>query len=154
MTITNNGTLLPSFAGSETGVSRVISPGTYSVAESAGSSGYMASLSADCSGTIAASEQKTCTITNDDQPAHLTVIKHVVNDNGGTKNAPDFTIVVTGGAASPASFPGSESGTAVTLNAGGYSADEAPPAGYAKTLGTGCSGTLGVGETASCTITN
>src|SRR5436309_11748330 len=133
MTITNNGTLLPSFAGSETGVSRVISPGTYSVAESAGSSGYMASLSADCSGTIAASEQKTCTITNDDQPAHLTVIKHVINDNGGTKSAADFTITVTSNGATLPSFAGSETGTALSLNAGAYSADEAPAAGYTKT---------------------
>ena len=29
-------------------------------------------------------ETKTCTVTNDDQAAKLTVIKHVINDNGGT----------------------------------------------------------------------
>ena len=32
----------------------------------------------------------TCTITNDDKAATLTVIKHVVNDNGGTAVAGDF----------------------------------------------------------------
>ena len=32
-------------------------------------------------------ENRTCTVTNDDQAANLNVIKHVVNDNGGTKTA-------------------------------------------------------------------
>jgi len=43
--------------------------------------GYTASYSADCTGSIALGESKTCTITNDDKPAGLTVIKRVVNDN-------------------------------------------------------------------------
>ena len=46
--------------------------------------GYAASYSADCTGTIAIGETKTCTVTNDDIAPTLTVIKHVINDNGGT----------------------------------------------------------------------
>ena len=155
MTVTNNGTLLPSFAGSETGTAVVLSPGSYSTAESGGPAGYTASLTAGCSGTIAAGDTKTCTITNDDQSAHLTVIKHVVNDNGGTKGAGDFTIIVTGGAPSPGSFAGAESpGTLVTLNAGGFSVDEVTLLGYTRALSAGCSGTIAPGETLACTVTN
>ena len=40
-------------------------PGAYSVSET-GPSGYAASYSADCTGTIAIGETKTCTVTNDD----------------------------------------------------------------------------------------
>ena len=45
--------------------------------------GYAASYSADCSGTLVNGESKTCTVTNNDEAAKLTVIKHVINDNGG-----------------------------------------------------------------------
>src|SRR5437868_13460100 len=83
------------FAGAETpGTTVTLNAGTYSVDEAA-VSGYTKTLGADCSGTIANGETKTCTITNDDQAATLTVIKHVVNDNGGIKNATDFTMNVS-----------------------------------------------------------
>ncbi len=36
----------------------------------------------------------TCTVTNDDDPASLTVVKKVINDNGGTTAAEDFDIAV------------------------------------------------------------
>ena len=61
-----------------------------------GPAGYTESLSADCSGTLALGETKTCTVTNDDIAPKLTVIKHVINDNGGTKTAADFTLTATG----------------------------------------------------------
>jgi hypothetical protein len=48
-------------------------------------------FSAGCTGTVANSETKTCTVTND-QPATLIVIKHVNNDSGGTAAAGDFTM--------------------------------------------------------------
>ena len=43
--------------------------------------------SAQCAGTAVIGGTYTCTITNDDQAATLTVIKHVINDNGGTATA-------------------------------------------------------------------
>ena len=59
----------------------------------------------------------TCTITNDDQAAHLIVIKHVINNNGGTKTAADFTLDSGGTNDTPDSFAGAESpGTTVTLS--------------------------------------
>jgi hypothetical protein len=86
----------------------------------------------------------------------LTVIKHVINDNGGTMTADKFSITVTGTNVAPsATFPGAESpGTTVTLDAGSYSVDEAAVAGYTKTLGADCSGTIANGESKTCTITN
>ena len=37
------------------------------------------------------------------------MIKHVINDNGGTKTAADFTMTMTGANAGPDTFPGAES---------------------------------------------
>ena len=143
-----------SFAGAESpGTNKEVTPGSYSVSES-GPAAYDATFSAGCSGTIAAGETKTCTVTNDDQPGTLIVKKHVINDNGGTKLAGNFTMNVTAGHASPASFAGSESGTTVTVDAGSYSVDETAVSGYTKTLGADCSGTIANGQTKTCTITN
>jgi hypothetical protein len=63
----------------------------------------------------------TCDAPSHPAKATLTVIKQVVNDDGGTKSATDFTISVSGGNPSPASFPGSATGTQVQLDAGRYS---------------------------------
>lgn len=103
---------------------------------------------------VSLGDSVTCTITNNDIAPELTVIKHVINDNGGTKVASDFTMNVTGANVSNPSFAGSEAGTVVTLNAGNYSVDENNVGGYTKTLGTNCSGTIAVGESKTCTITN
>ncbi len=84
----------------------------------------------------------------------LTVIKHVVNDDGGLKVAADFTMTVTGTEVSNPSFAGSESGVVVTLKPGSYSVDESDTFGYTKTLGTGCAGDIVAGQSYSCTITN
>jgi len=83
------------------------------------------------------------------------VIKHVINDNGGTKTAGDFTMNVTATNPSDDSFPGAESpGTSISLDAGSYSVDETDVAGYTKSIGADCSGTIANGETKTCTITN
>ena len=39
--------------------------------------------------------EKTSTATNDDDPGELIVIKHAMNDSGGTTKASDFTMNVT-----------------------------------------------------------
>lgn len=143
-----------SFAGQESpGTDKVVTPGAYSVSET-GPAGYAATYSADCSGTIAAGQTKTCTVTNDDIAPQLTVIKHVVNDHGGTFSAADFTMNVTGASPSPSSFAGSEAGTLVTLNAGSYSVGETGPAGYAASMSSDCSGSIAIGESKTCTVTN
>ncbi len=104
--------------------------------------------------TLQPGENKTCTITNDDIAPQLTVIKHVINDDGNVAMASDFTMQVTGTNVSTPSFAGSEVGVTVSLNQGAYSADEVSNAGYTETLSTDCSGTINVGEVKTCTITN
>jgi hypothetical protein len=150
------------------GVPNSLPPGTYTVSEDLtnGPSGYTqtgisctdgsSSVNGSVTVTLSAGANKTCTITNVDQPATLTVIKHVINDNGGTKTAANFTMNVTGTNVQPsASFPGAESpGTTVTLNAGSYSVDEGAHDGYTKSGAGDCSGTIANGESKTCTITN
>ena len=122
----------------------------YNVSES-GPGGYSASYSGDCSGTIEAGVDKTCTITNDDVAPTLTIVKTVVNDNGGTKQVSDFPLFINGNAAT--------SGTAYTLSAGTHTASETQQAGYtASDWGGDCAAdgsvTLNLGEHKTCTITN
>jgi uncharacterized repeat protein (TIGR01451 family) len=118
---------------------------------------YTTTLSEGCSGALAHfGDTAGCTITNTLKAApKLTVIKHVINDNGGTSNAGNFTITVSGSSPSPASFPGSEAGTVVTLQPGPYAVNEAAVSGYAQSKSDACSGTLAhFGATATCTVTN
>src|SRR6059058_2955448 len=142
------------FPGAESpGTNKKVTTGSYSVTET-GPSGYTATFSAGCTGMISAGQTKTCTVTNDDKPGTLIVKKHVIDDNGGTKSAGDFTMKVTAGHPSQSSFAGSESGTTVTVDAGSYSVDEDSVSGYTKTLGADCSGTIANGQTKTCTVTN
>ena len=86
--------------------------------------------------------------------AALTVTKHVVNDGGGTATASDFTIHVTGTSPSLSSFPGSETGTIISLEAGSFSVTEDASSTYAMTLSGDCSGSVAAGDAKTCTITN
>jgi hypothetical protein len=118
--------------------------------------GYAASdwtgdCAADGSVTLAVGDNKTCTITNDDIQPKLTLVKVVVNDNGGTKTVSDFALNVSG---SPVT-----SGIANALNAGSYTAGETQLAGYTASGWTGdCAAdgsvTLAPGDDKTCTITN
>jgi hypothetical protein len=90
----------------------------------------------------------------DQNPASLTVIKHVINGTGGIKTASDFTMTVTGAGVSTSSFAGSETGATVTLSAGSYNVDEIDSMGYLKTVSTDCTGTILAGQHKTCTITN
>jgi uncharacterized repeat protein (TIGR01451 family) len=142
--------------------------GEYTLSESAGPAGYTASSwscvtngGAPVTGssiTLTVGDTATCTITNDDNAsttATLTVIKTVINDNGGTAVASDFTIGVTGTNVSTSSFAGSATGVNVTLDAGSYEVTEpVVPTGYLQTGSGDCSGTILAGETKTCTITN
>lgn len=144
-------------SGSETGITITLDPGAYSVAEIA-NIGYSDSPSADCSGTIAYGEAKTCTITNNDIPGTLTVIKQVDNTAGGTMSSKDFLMTVTGSfpnsVQSTQSFEGSLFGTLVQMNAGAYSVDESLAVNYSGQKSADCSGTISNGEAKTCTITN
>jgi uncharacterized repeat protein (TIGR01451 family) len=154
MTLSGNSASVPNFPGSEAGTTVPLNEGNYTVDETS-HVGYTETKSADCTGTIAIGQTKTCTITNNDIAPQLTVIKHVINDNSGTSKASDFTMTVAGTNVSSPSFAGAESpGTTVTLNAGSYSANENLAVGYDKSLSADCTGTIAIGETKTCTITN
>jgi hypothetical protein len=142
-----------SFPGDADGTEVLLDAGSFAVTEDA-VTGYAGTYAGDCSGIIVIGETRTCTITNNDAPPGLTVVKHVINDNGGTAKAGDVTITVTGTAVNPATFPGSEEGTQVALDAGEYKVTETALKGYVGTLSAECSGTIALGEQKVCTITN
>lgn len=135
-----------------------VNPGSHTVSE-INLSGYtVGDWDGDCDTdgivSVALGEIKTCTITNDDMAPQLIVIKHVINDDGGVAQASDFIMHLTGSNLSNNDFAGSESGVTVTLDAGSYSANEILDDGYVKILSPDCSGTIEVGETKTCIITN
>src|SRR3989344_3207001 len=78
------------------GVSIQVAPGNYTVTET-GVSGYVASfnsLADDCDAngqlTLVPGDNKTCVITNDDQPALITLIKSVINNSSGNAQPNQF----------------------------------------------------------------
>ena len=156
MNVTATNPSSASFPGAEApGTTITLDAGAYSVGET-GPSGYTASSSADCSGTIAPGDHKTCTITNNDQAAHLKLVKVVVNDNGGTAATTDFTLSADG--PTPISGAG---GAESDVNAGSYALSETSVPGYTASDWS-CTGgsqnganiTLALGQSATCTITN
>src|SRR5207247_4347444 len=92
------------------------------------------------------------TNTNDNQEPNPTVVKTVINNDGGTKTPSDFSLFVNG---SPVT-----TGVAVTLSANVlYTATETPDPGYtASAWGGDCAAngtiTLAPGVNKTCTITN
>jgi CSLREA domain-containing protein len=91
----------------------------------------------------------------------LTVVKHVINDQGGTLGAADFNLHVrrTNGAdvgGSPA--PGSETGRTYSLVPGTYVIREDADSRYTAAIGGSCAANgvvaLAEGQSKTCTITN
>ena len=144
-----------------------VQAGVYTLTES-GPSGYT-QTNLTCNGgslngnqlTLANNDDVTCTFTNNDQAATLTLQKTVINDNGGTALDTAFTLTATG----PTTISGTEGQPAITnasVNAGVYTLTESGPAGYTN-QGWQCTGggslngnqlTLGLGVSATCTVTN
>ena len=142
--------------------------GGYTLSESGGPLNYSAG-SWGCSAgslvgaivTLAAGDVATCTINNNDDPAGLTLQKVVVNDNGGTAAKTEWTLSATG----PVVISGNDGDASITgavVSAGVYTlAESGGPSGYTEGSWS-CSGgnlsgdqlTLGLGEGASCSITN
>src|SRR5947209_7956066 len=56
--------------------------------------------------TLANGDTATCTITNDDKAPSLTLVKHVTNDNGGTRTAAEWTLSARGSGGSPTNLSG------------------------------------------------
>src|SRR5205823_1047974 len=89
--------------------------------------------------------------------ATLTVIKHVVNNNGGAATASQWSLHVKSGSSEVTGSPqnGTESGTTYTLNAGAYAVSETGgPSGYAASFSASCTAgnvTLAIGDAKTCT---
>lgn len=134
------------FPGSESGTDVIVTPGAYSISESGGPSGYTASLSTDCSGTIAAGQTKNCTITNDDNPPLLTIIKEVVNAFRGNALSSAWTLFASGATSTIFGAGGASSGA--TFQAGSYTLSETGgPTNYSPSIG--CTKNGGATTTAS-----
>lgn len=150
LNVTGTNVSNPSFVGSASGVDITLDAGSYAVTEPVVPAGYLESGSGDCSGTIAAGETKTCTITNDDIAPQLIVNKIVVNDNGGTKVISDFPLFIDGGSVT--------SGAASITTIGLHTISETSHADYTETVGGNCATdgtiTLALGDVKTCTITN
>ncbi|MDQ3944205.1 MAG: hypothetical protein M3357_03450 [Actinomycetota bacterium] len=146
----------PLFVGSTqvtSGAANTFAAGTYTVSET-GRADYAVTIGGDCASdgsiTLRLGQVAACTVTNDDKPATLTVTKVVRNNDGGAAVVGDFDLFV--GSAQVTS------GAANTLAAGTYTVSEDNLPGYVGTIGGDCAPdgtiTLGLGETAACTITN
>ena len=167
---TGPSTTISGTTGAAAVTSAAVPAGTYALSETGGPAAYTAStwscvknggaaVSAN-SISLVGNDVATCTITNNDQAATLTLVKTVVNDNGGTATVTSFPLTATG----PTTITG-VSGTATvtnrSVNAGVYTLSEVTAAGYTAgawscTAGTlsGSQLTLANGQNATCTITN
>src|SRR6185436_12243717 len=114
---------------------------------------------ADGSVSLAPGDNKTCTITNT-RKTKLVVIKHVINDNGGSASASAWSLTVasSNGGTGTGSAAGAEApGTTYTIQPGKqYSVTESGgPSGYSESDSTDCTiPSAVVGSTYTCTITN
>ena len=141
--------------------------GTYTLSED-GPSGYTGNLWV-CEGdgvqdgssiTLGPGDSATCTIVNSDDAPGLTLVKELDFNNGATALKSDFTLFADG----PSSFNGTGPlvSSGADFIAGTYSLSETGPDGYTggdwictgDGVQDGNSITLGVGESATCTITN
>jgi prealbumin domain-containing protein/Big-like domain-containing protein/PKD domain-containing protein len=155
--------------GSAAVTNAVITPGTYTLGESGGPTGYTATAWSCTGGALtgtslllAAGETASCTITNTFVPllTHLTMVKKVDNTGGGTALDTAWTLTAAG----PTPISGSTGGAAVTnavVTPGTYALSESGPTGYSASAWsctggtlTGASLVLVAGDTASCTIIN
>jgi len=135
-----------------------VDAGSYTLGENGGPTGYTASTySCVVNGgapvvsnslTLADSDVAICTITNDDDAPSLTLVKTVINDNGGTAVAANWTLSAAGY-------------DALSPDAGTYNLSESGPSNYTQTsltcdnaVGQVTDVTLGLGEDVTCTFVN
>jgi hypothetical protein len=141
-----------SFAGVESpGTSSQVSAGAYKVTESGGPGHPQ--LLGDVTRTRrpSRSARQDVHADNNDQPATLIVKKAVVNDDGGSKSAQDFSFQVNGGSAVGFEADGQNN---LTVDAGTYNVVEPAVAGYGTTYDNCSNLVIPNGGSATCTVTN
>lgn len=135
------GVVAQSVQGSSTSGLLTVRPGvTYELTESGTPSGYLTrSIICDADPSnpnastilLTAVTTTVCTITNADQPGRLTLIKDVVNDDGGQADPSAWTLSATGPTTGVTGASGSAAVTAADVAAGTYALSEsAGPVGY------------------------
>jgi hypothetical protein len=149
--------------------------GDYNVAETGAPTGYtFDGYSGDCADanngtlsgggvTVTAGGTKTCTLTNNDQAASLTIVK-VTNP---TPDPTDFAFTTTGSGLSSFSLDTDAADLTLSnqkvftgLSAGNYAVAETTPSGWTQTSATCTDGSavsaiaLSLGESVTCTFTN
>jgi len=150
-----------------------VAPGTYSLSET-GPTGYAGTWTCigatlvGASVTLGAGDDAECTLVNDDiyvppPKSFLTLVKQVVNDDGGTAVDGDFTLSFDDGAgASGSGATGDGAVTSVDVPPGSYVLNEVPVSGYTLT-NISCDGldtdgvdglTIIAGENITCTFVN
>ena len=137
------------------GIAVPVNPGTYTAAETLLPGYAFDGFSEDCDSngdtTVALGESKSCTLTNHDLQAYITVIKEVINDNGGTAQPDDFNLTLAGNPV--------VSGVANPVDPGTYFSDETLLSGYTfegytSDCATDGNTTVALGESKTCTLTN
>ncbi|HET7449700.1 MAG TPA: hypothetical protein VFJ78_03830 [Gaiellaceae bacterium] len=102
-------------------------------------------------------ENVTCTYSDLLQTGTLIVKKVVINDNGGTKIATDFSFQVNGGTATSFLQDGADTlkgKNTLTVNAGTYTVTEPAVTGYTTTYDNCSNVAVANGGSQTCTITN
>jgi uncharacterized repeat protein (TIGR01451 family) len=145
---------------SDPGTSSSLMEGLYTITETGGPPGYSLTYGGECAPNgsldVPSGHNHTCILTNDDQPGTpppgtLIVKKVVINDDGGTKVASEFTFRVNAGAPQPFEGDGQND---LTVAAGTYSVVEPSVSGYATSYDNCLSVVVPSGGSATCTITN
>lgn len=145
------------------GDSNEVAAGNHVVSEDE-EKGYTGVISGDCDGdgnvTLALGEDKTCIIVNDDDSEDeetegtVIIIKEVINDDGGTNVAEDFSLTLTGEEDFESTVAGSETGVIVKVPQGDYEVAEDDSLGYEVSYSDDCEGSVDAGEVVTCTVTN
>lgn len=86
-------------------------------------------------------------------PATLNVVVQVVNDNGGTKQADNFSLTVDGANGFSTTLNGKAAGELLTLDPGAYQVQANNVNGYTSSLSTDCLGVMLGGDNKTCTVT-
>ena len=150
------------------GVSGQVAGGTYDLTESGPASYSLVGWSCDNGDnqgavTLASGDDVTCTATNDSKPAGLKLVKKVAENNfGATASATDWNLAADGPGGND--FNGNGTAENTTLPAGNYALSESGgPEGWTAGEWACDAGsydadndtvTLGIGVSATCTITN
>ena len=149
MQAVNGATTISGASGTAAVTNAAADAGTWALSET-GPAGYTQGAWICTAGTLAGSnltlapgDTATCTINNNDISPKLTLVKQVVNDNGGTLLA--NTVNLTASGPTPITgVTGAAAVNAANVNAGTYTLTEAATPGYTQGAWSCTAGTLTV----------